>query len=343
MKLFGYFPLNMHLNSHTPLWRPAAMAVSCNQKGTIAIIVALSLVALMMVTALVIDVGSLYQERRFLQTVADSAALAGAQELPESPGGARQKAIEYAAEHGVTITASDVEISSTRASNDTITVIPVNPKAPLYFARVLGIDLVRIEARATAIIASPQAYEGVVPWGIPQKDWVPGQEYVLKWGAPPPSPGNFQALALDKPGANEYEQNIIHGASTPLKVGDVVDTQTGNMAGPTERGTKARVGGDLDSFSDLTHEYECDEGKICYRLADPDSQFVIVAIIPELVEATGKKKVKILGFVPFIITRIESGGQGGIWGTFLNQALIVTEGSTGPVRSEGIRVIRLIE
>ncbi|GAI23673.1 unnamed protein product, partial [marine sediment metagenome] len=53
-----------------------------SENGAVVVIVALSIVALMMVTALTIDVGSLYEERRHLQTVADAAALAGAQQLP---------------------------------------------------------------------------------------------------------------------------------------------------------------------------------------------------------------------------------------------------------------------
>ncbi len=55
------------------------------EKGAVVIIVAMFIVIFMLVTALVVDVGSLYEDRRWLQTVADSAALAGAQELPEDP------------------------------------------------------------------------------------------------------------------------------------------------------------------------------------------------------------------------------------------------------------------
>ncbi len=308
-----------------------------NEKGAIAIIVAFSLVALIMVTALVIDVGSLYQERRFLQTVADSAALAGAQELPESPDVARHRAIEYAAEHGVTITSTDVDIGSTLASNDTITVIPVNPNAPLYFARVLGIDSVRIQARATARIASPEEPTGVVPWGIPKDNWELGKEYVLKLG-PPGEKGNFRALRLDdEKGADKYEQNIIYGASTALRVGDKVDTEPGNMAGPTQQGAEARVASDpnpgMQEFSSLVYW----DGK-GYRLSVPDSQFVIVPIIT--VKFRGKAEVAtIQSFLPFMITDIN---KHEVKGTFLHEALINYTGPTtdgvGP-----IRVIRLIE
>ena len=83
-----------------------------NESGQVIVIFALLIVALMGMMALVIDEGSVYEVRRHLQTVADSAALAGAHELPESPDNAVQKAIEYAAINGVTITADNVEIES---------------------------------------------------------------------------------------------------------------------------------------------------------------------------------------------------------------------------------------
>jgi hypothetical protein len=316
-------------------------AILGNEKGAVAIIVALSLVALMMATALVVDVGSLYQERRFLQTVADSAALAGAQELPEFPDLARQTAIEYAARHEVSITPNDVEISRTWVSNDTITVTPVNPNAPLYFARVLGMDSVPIQARAKAIIASPKEYGGVVPWGIPWQDWVPGKPYVLKHGGGGGVRGNFGALALGhERGARAYEQNIIRGARTPLKVGDVVWTEPGNMRGPTEDGASERVAmgpnAGMQKFGDLADW----DGK-GYRLRQPDSQFVMVPLTTPLTELKGgRSEVTILGFAPFIITGIK---KGEVEGTFLHEALIVNTGPIGALQPGGIRVIRLIE
>ncbi|GAI08001.1 unnamed protein product, partial [marine sediment metagenome] len=123
-----------------------------SEDGVVTIIVALSVVALMMVTALTIDVGSLYEERRHLQTVADSAALAGVQQLPEDVDGAIEKAIEYASKCGVNINSDDVEVSFTLAENDTITVNAINPNAPLYFARVIGMSETQVVASATAIV-----------------------------------------------------------------------------------------------------------------------------------------------------------------------------------------------
>jgi hypothetical protein len=313
-----------------------------NESGQVIVIFALLIVALVGMMALVIDEGSVYEVRRHLQTVADSAALAGAHELPESPDNAVQKAIEYAAINGVTITASNVEIESTLAANDTIVVTAIDPDAPLYFAKVLGIESASVGARAKAIIAAPEELGGVVPFGVPEEDWVPGEEYILKAG-PPGGDGNFNALALDWTGANEYRENIKEGASTLYKVGDIVETEPGNMAGPTKQGVNARVSNyenyTFDGFDNLTYELPAPPGG--YGLLNSDSQFVMIPIIPELKDAFGRYEVEITGFAPFIITSVT--GNLEVHGTFLDKALIVTEGSIAPVDSGIIRVIRLID
>ena len=315
-----------------------------NESGQVIVIFALLMVALMGMMSLVIDEGSVYEVRRHLQTVADSAALAGAHELPESPDNAVQKAIEYAAINGVTITADNVEIESTLAANDTIVVTAIDPDAPLYFAKVLGIESASVGASAKAIIAAPEELGGVVPFGVPEEDWVPGEEYILKAGAPGHGGhGNFNALALDWRGANEYRENVKEGASTLYKVGDIVETEPGNMAGPTKQGVNARVSNyenyTFDSFGNLTYALPAPPGG--YGLLNSDSQFVMVPIIPELKDAFGRYEVEITGFAPFIITSVT--GNVEVHGTFLDKALIVTEGSITSVDSGIIRVIRLID
>ncbi len=55
---------------------------SRDESGQVLVFVAVILTVLVGMAALVVDVGSWYQAQRHLQTAADAAALAGAQELP---------------------------------------------------------------------------------------------------------------------------------------------------------------------------------------------------------------------------------------------------------------------
>ena len=330
-----------------------------NEKGAVAIIIAVGLVALMLAVAMTIDVGSLFEERRLLRTVADSAALAGAQELPENPDEAIQKAIDYANNnYGENVDSIDVEISFTLATNDTITVTVLNPDAPLYFARVTGKDSTPVGAQARAIVASPRGVNNLVPWGAsipegtPWEEWLSyGDDKILKFGADDPNEGNFYALNLsDDPvhggGASEYLDYIRNGYPGTLEVGDEIWTRTGNIV-KTVGATEDRAGPSETwlEIEDLAYTVINPEtGEEEWVLNKASGQFVVVPVIYELIDPTGQDLVEIIAFAPFILTEIRgSGGHTEIVGQFIDRALIITEGGIDPVEPKGLRVIRLIK
>jgi len=308
------------------------------ESGQIAIIVGFLLVAIVGILAYVIDEGSLYEARSYHQTVADSAALAGVQELPENPQEAVQAAIDYAAMHNVNLSAEDIEITSTFVSNDTITVTSVNPDKQLFFAGIFGRNSTPVGAKATAVIGSPKEVTGVVPWGFNNNNYTAGSEYTLKYGSPPaPGPGNFGALSVDGSGASVYKKTIINGSSAPLSVGMWLNPETGNMTGPTKQGTDDRIYKQencmLDSFSTITEQIES-----VYKLVKPDSQFIIVPWVSDF--GNGNTPVQILGFLQFVITY----SQGSVVkATFINKAILQTDEEINGIDSSGLRVIRLIK
>ncbi|QCQ22967.1 TadE/TadG family type IV pilus assembly protein [Desulfoglaeba alkanexedens] len=346
-----------------------------SESGAVLVIVSLCMLALMMITALAIDVGSIYRERRFLQTVADSAALAGAQELPVDVDGARSKAVEYASRCIADIDEYDVyvEVSSTLAPNDTIEVKAINPTAELYFARVIGLSHTEVAASARAMVASPMSVYNIVPWGIFVSDNIsleeylqPGEPQTLKFGAGEGNGagqgngadegdgagegngagarwgGNFGILDLDGgPGgeAGDYENWIINGYPGPLSVGDTISTKPGNMAGPTLAIDKrVEVWDDFDEL--VTYQ----DGNII-ELARSDDQVVVVPLVHPVEDLHGRTEVEIVAFAPFILTEEPQGpsGQRDIIGRFIHHALIVNEGEYKAVEDVGLKIIRLID
>jgi hypothetical protein len=72
---------------------------------------------------------------------------------------------------------------------------------------------------------------------------VTGQQMALKqskWL----TPGNFGPAALGQRGADNYEDNIIYGYPGYIQIGDILDTETGNMIGPTGTGVAALIAQD---------------------------------------------------------------------------------------------------
>ena len=76
------------------------MNIRSDNRGQTTVLTLVFMTVLLGMAALVLDVGSWYRADRALQQTADSAALAGAQALPDSTGDATNLAIEYAGKNG---------------------------------------------------------------------------------------------------------------------------------------------------------------------------------------------------------------------------------------------------
>lgn len=334
-----------------------------NERGQVVIIVALLLVSLLGMTALVVDVGSIYEERRQTQTVADAAALAGAQDLPEFPEQAIQTAIAYADLNGVAISEDNIQIYETYVPYDTITVTPTDVNAPLFFARVLGVDSVKVGATATATVNNPLSTTGLMPWTIPVEPYegsiISGAIYALKLGAGPleepeeeiPIPpgqvwGQFQGMAFDGPGAAEYRDNIINGCEQWVEIGQWYPTQTGNVAGPTRQGISTRIAGDSNTFHPPDSEIiGVDTNGKFYVMNWGCPRVVVIPLIREMVNPS--QDVEVIDFAIFFIEELKwndpvYGNGPTVLGRFVDYGIDVTYGGTTGY-SEGIKVIRLIK
>ena len=115
-------------------------------KGSILVLVAVGLVALLACASLITDIGLLYTSRSRLVNTADAAALAGAQELPINPELAVEVARDYALANGVSENQLLIELGADQRS------ITVRPRQDVYFlfGRVLGFTEQEVQAAATA-------------------------------------------------------------------------------------------------------------------------------------------------------------------------------------------------
>jgi hypothetical protein len=133
-----------------------------SERGQAMVLTTLFIVALLGMAALVLDLGTWFRSQRDLQAVADAAALAGAQELPDSTALATARASEYTSKNGGP--SAGVSFSSTVAGfgADTIHVELERP-APGFFAKVFGVNSVDIRAKAAAKAGYPSAARWVAP------------------------------------------------------------------------------------------------------------------------------------------------------------------------------------
>ncbi|MFY9579697.1 MAG: pilus assembly protein TadG-related protein [Gaiellaceae bacterium] len=138
------------------------MSRTGNERGQVIVLTVIALTVLLGMSALVLDVGAWFRSKRQLQATADAAALAGAQALPDTPGAAFNMALDYANKNGGAVAGGDVTITSTNVGNDTISVA-AKKQEPGFFSTVLGVSVVDVGAKATAIVGTPNKARYVAP------------------------------------------------------------------------------------------------------------------------------------------------------------------------------------
>ena len=322
------------------------------QRGISLVMSAILIVVLLGMVALAVDVGRLYVTRQFLVNSCDAAALAGGIELPDEAT-ATAKAEECALANGMTT--HQVSFPADGMTADGATKIRVDGEKPVsyLFAPVLGFDSRSVAAYAVVLRTGPVGWvsDRVVPWGIPwydeegePYDYDNGVLYLLKvgsqsdlgGGSETSGGGNFFPLALQRSlgdggsGAGVYGHDVKWGFDGTVEVGDIVDTEPGNMVGPT----KHAVEGDYDSlFERAAEDPWADDTWDNFDYGNP--RIVIVPIISPL--GSGRTEVEILGFASFWV---ESCTGQEVKGYFIDYT-IPGGGGSGP--DYGVFTFRLIE
>ena len=137
-----------------------------SEAGQAAVLSVVFMAALLGAVALVLDVGSWFRAQRATQSAADAAALAGAQELPESTGTANALATQYLTANGGGTGA--VNFSTRRLANDTIKV-EVTRQAPGVFSKIFGINSVDVHAQAAARAGTLDSARYAAPIAVDKK------------------------------------------------------------------------------------------------------------------------------------------------------------------------------
>ena len=142
------------------------------ETGAIAIIVAVFMLALLVLAALVLDLGTGYEHDTGLQAAADAAALAGAQELINPAGSPTAFAQQYLADN---VSPGDSH-SSVQGGNVTAQITPAARSVtvdltenhiPFNFAQVIGVKEGAVKAHAKAELMYLTATPQVSPIAIP--------------------------------------------------------------------------------------------------------------------------------------------------------------------------------
>ncbi|HET7738479.1 MAG TPA: pilus assembly protein TadG-related protein [Tepidiformaceae bacterium] len=330
------------------------------ESGQSLVLFALGTVAFIALVAMSVDVGRLVFARTDLQKAADAAAFAGIQELPESAMAAQAVAESYVALNvGGRGATPDVVVSQTYSYNDTIAVT-ASREVDFHFLKVIGMERSTVRATAKVTVSGYTGGTGLVPWGfvsnssnncfegfsggLPQ--FQQNTSCTLKDGAPGEG-GDFGGVVLDGTGADNYRNGIKNGSSKAFQVGDKIDSQTGNLTGPTWQGTQDRfakpppAGCPGNERNDVLIDNA--DGSVSIRPGCEESARIV--LIPVIDKLDNPNKSTILGFAFLFVESVKNqGGHTNVTGEFVEFVTEIPGGIYTGAAKDGVATLsRLVE
>jgi hypothetical protein len=273
------------------------------QKGSSAILASFAMLGLLSMAGLTIDGGSLYMERTHLQKTANAAALSGAQELTNSEDAVKHVIQQILQRHDEV-----TSLLETNIENDRKVTVRLRKEVPLSFMSIFGWSTSPVEVKASAEIESMGRAGGAAPLGIDESIHLDFYtEYTLKVDESEVDTGNFGILALGGTGANTYEDNLKNGYQNELQVGDIIETQTGNVAGKTKNGINERINA-CPYRKGETHHRDC-------------PRVILIPVYkPHRYDQNQMKEIQVTGFSYFYILDRMNNNDKSVRGMFIRRA-----------------------
>lgn len=269
-----------------------------NERGNVLMIVSLGFTTFLGIVGLVIDGGLFYMEKTSLQKAANAAVLSGAQELMDEQMDVELVVNEVLDRHDESASLDHLNIELEKSVSLTL-----SRDMQTAFMMIFGVNAVEITADARAGIGPVGRADGVAPLGIDESiELVYEEEYLLKVDEEDVDVGNFGILALEGTGAKTYEETLKEGSDTEFSIGDIVGTQTGNIANPTRRATDYLI-----SLCDDPYDRQCGRTILIpvYKPINPDGNQV--------------KEIEITGFAHFYILEPLDTNEKTIRGKFIER------------------------
>lgn len=304
-------------------------AARSRESGQVVALVALAMVVMTGVAGLAIDAGYWWKEKRAQQVAADAATTAGliayANAQQNQSAAATSTAREYVNRQkgtsGLAVVDSGVTVTVTPAQNQVS--VKIVRSRQTFFARIFGKNSVTIGAKATGQVQSVTrvpAGTDVFPVAKMRESPMPwGQEITIKTNGGNGFQGNYGGVNIPfgnpckSSGGSDFRSNLGGpNSKCAIGIGDLIETEPGNMGGPTRQGLNNRLQGNTQTFNDIV---SVDSSGIYHVKAPTSPRLVLIPII-ENTNGTatwpnGKKNVKIVGFAWFVITSPAPGNGNG--------------------------------
>jgi len=274
-----------------------------SERGQATVLTLVFLVVLLGMAALVLDIGSWYRDDRDTQSTADSAALAGAQALPDDTSQAVSLASQYASKNGGGL--QSATISSSIASDDTIKV-KISRQSPGIFTKLFGHNSTTVGSTATARVAPLSQAMYVAP--IVVNVLHPALHCGGTQQRPIPcfgQPTELDLLDLHSPGGSNAAGSFGLINLTGDPTGNV---GAGTLAGWMEHGYDHMM--PLGKY-DAAPSANFNNGTFQNALQDRIGDEVLFPIYDTLISQGSNAQYNVIGWIGFHVTSYHAGGSTG--------------------------------
>lgn len=207
-----------------------------DESGTVIIVVAVLMVVLLGMTAMAVDVGDLYQNRREMVNAADAAAMAGVQHFLETDDKAEIE--KYARDFAIDNYGCNAALVEAEADMTEYTVLVRTGRSVDHtFAPILGIHSSDVTAEAKAIIRKAVEMEGLIPIHVQKSmfDIIVGNSEnsthnYVQFHQEHEQPGNWGWVSFHGQGetAEVTVSYLRDGYPDPLPIGHEFNSNTGD-------------------------------------------------------------------------------------------------------------------
>ncbi len=355
------------------------------ERGSVLAVSTFGMLAFLLATGLCVDISHFYLVKTELQNAADAAALAGATALNADDGGitrATDLAIRamnsYEFNHkGTALTRTNVTFAvnldgaymnetaaKAKAAKIRFVKVKIPPKSvPVSFAAMVLGNTFDLDAEATAgMSVSLNTFCDWIPLSVIDDNVAVIKAPNLYTIRRPPggaiSPGNYQILAVDGPGASDDRIGLGGGVKNCVGAGSSVSTKPGVSAGAVRQGINTRFGvygGGLDpvdyppdqnvkegiTYQDYLNTKEAAEKGVAQ---DPNlfqaptrgtpqwgRRVVVIPIVKISEFDGGRDRVTIHHFGAFFLqTGVDNGNGGDIKAEYIGKRVVIGRGGYDP-------------
>jgi Flp pilus assembly protein TadG len=266
-----------------------------SNKGSSTVIFVCSAVFIILLSAVITDIGYIAVERYKMDRIVDRIAEIGATAMITDKDECVRLINENAVKSIKNITKLDVKVSD----NNREMSINMERKLDYIFLKYIGFNDKKISSIVSVKVSNVTSYKGIRPFAVAKSDLEYGKQYYLYTSKEKPSnlskEASFLRLIPINIGKGSFETGIIYGFNNTVKSGDIVYPLA-----------QADVEGKSKKLNKLIEKCKGEPACTYDNYEDGCPRIIIIPVVDREEESV-EKGMKILGFTAFFI---EDGNYG---------------------------------